>query len=54
MTVDPRYYGQHLSENYLMITIESIIEIAKNSPDIYEITEMSDIVKKKFRTENTI
>ena len=43
--LDPQYCGQNLSEDDLMTDIEILIEIAKNTPDIKEITVMSDIAE---------
>ena len=43
--LDPRYCGQNLSEDDLMTAIEIVIEFAKNTPDINEVTVTSDIAE---------
>ena len=43
--LDPQYCGQNLMEDDLMTVIEIVIEIAKNTVDINEVTLMSDIAE---------
>ena len=51
--LDPRYCGQKLSEDDLMTAIETVIEIAKNSPDINEVTVMSNIAENTRQNKNS-
>ncbi|XP_056635681.1 uncharacterized protein LOC130444521 [Diorhabda sublineata] len=47
--LDPRYCGQNLSKDDLMPAIEAIIEVAKNTPGINEVTVMTDIAEYKAK-----
>ena len=47
--LDPPYCGQNLSEDELMTAIEIVIETAKNTSDINEITVMSDIAEYRAK-----
>ena len=47
--LDPQYCGQNLSEVDLMTAIEIVIEITKNTPDINEVTVLSDITENQAK-----
>ena len=47
--LDPQYCGQSLSEDDLMTAIEIVIEFAKITPDINEITVMSGIAEYRAK-----
>ena len=47
--MDPRYCGQNLSEDDLITAVEIAIEITKNTPDLNEVTVMSDIAEYRAK-----
>ncbi|KAF7247088.1 Zinc finger BED domain-containing protein 4 [Varanus komodoensis] len=47
--LDPRHCGEHLSENELSTALDTIMELAKNIPNIDEITVMTDIAEYRAK-----
>ena len=47
--LDPQYCGENLLEDDLMRAIETLIETAKNTPEINEVKVMSDIAEYRAK-----